>query len=158
MNTRRFSTVPILAAAFTFAAGTAFAEIHDATGKGKAGKSDKSTSTFTAHVPVVVMVPTTFRVDPEAKGCWVEMYSQENFEGDETLVGPVDMAKMQGPFGFNWENEVESIKTGPKATVTIYDNENFAERSERFGPNEEINDLDNSMELFDDFRSMKVAC
>ncbi|MGH8604974.1 MAG: hypothetical protein ACREXR_19960 [Gammaproteobacteria bacterium] len=26
MNTRRFSTVPILAAVFTFAAGTAFAE------------------------------------------------------------------------------------------------------------------------------------
>lgn len=158
MNTHRFSAIPILAAFFTLVASIAFAETHDTTGDEQSSQ-ESDTSTFTAHVPVLVMVPRTFKIDPEAKGCWVEMYSQENFGGEElTLVGPVDMAKMEGPFGFDWENEVESIKTGPKATITIYDNEKFAERSERVGPNTEITDLDNNMELFDDFRSMKIAC
>jgi hypothetical protein len=68
------------------------------------------------------------------------------------------MATMRGPFGFDWENEVESIKTGPKATITIYDNENFAERSEWVGPSKEIENLDDRMKLFDSFRSMKVDC
>jgi hypothetical protein len=51
-----------------------------------------------------------------------------------------------------------SIKTGPKATITIYDNENFVERSERVGPSQEIENLNDRMELFDSFRSMKIDC
>jgi hypothetical protein len=51
------------------------------------------------------------------------------------------MVTMRGPFGFDWENEIESIKTGPKATIAIYDNENFVERSERVGPSVEMRNV-----------------
>ncbi len=115
--------------------------------------------TFTARVPVVAMVPVEFQVDPQAKGCWVEMYSKDNFQGDTLkLVGPIDLADMQGPFGHDWENEIESLKTGPRATISIYDNENFKEHSEWVGPGKEVENLDGRMELFDSFRSMKVEC
>jgi hypothetical protein len=75
-----------------------------------------------------------------------------------TLVGPLDMPKMRGPFGADWKGEVESIRTGPKATVTIFDNENFVEHSEVVIPGRKIADLDNMMELFDNFRSMRIDC
>ncbi|MGH8627784.1 MAG: beta/gamma crystallin domain-containing protein, partial [Gammaproteobacteria bacterium] len=114
---------------------------------------------ITVGVPVTVMVPLEFKVEPQAKGCWVELYTKESFRGDRlTLVGPLDMAKMRGPFGANWENEVESIRAGPKATVTIFENERFAKRSVIVLPDEEIGDLDNRMEVSDSFRSMRVAC
>jgi hypothetical protein len=75
-----------------------------------------------------------------------------------TLVGPLDMARMRGPFGADWENEVESIRAGPKATVTLFDNEHFRKRSAIVLPDEEIGDLDNRMQESDSFRSMRVAC
>jgi Beta/Gamma crystallin len=148
MKTRKFSLAAVLATSSAFACAGALASA-----------ADKDAGSTTARVPVLVMVPMEFKVDPQAKGCWVEMYSKDDFQGDAlTLVGPLDMATMRGPFGFDWENEIESIKTGSKATITIYDNENFVERSERVGPSKEIKNLDDRMELFDSFRSMKVDC
>ncbi len=161
MKTRKFSLAAVLAASSALAcAGALAAAAEDkedssaARGEGKAGAS-----TFTARVPVLVMIPMEFKVDREAKGCWVELYSKDDFQGAAlTLVGPLDMATMRGPFGFDWENEIESIKTGPRATIRIYDNENFKENSEWIGPSKEVKDLDDRMELFDSFRSMKVDC
>jgi len=169
MKTRKFKLAAVLAASSALACVGALATEAEGKDDGSAGATatqDRSAqegkagaSTFTARVPVLVMVPMEFKVDREAKGCWVEMYSKDDFQGPAlTLVGPLDMATMRGPFGFDWENEIESIKTGPKATITIYDNENFVERSEAVGPSKEIEDLDDRMELFDSFRSMKVDC
>ncbi|MDQ3774502.1 MAG: hypothetical protein M3461_09130, partial [Pseudomonadota bacterium] len=124
-----------------------------------ASENQTDASTITVGVPVTVMVPLEFKVEPQAKGCWVELYTKEGFRGDRlTLVGPLDMAKMRGPFGADWENAVESIRAGPKATVTIFDNEHFAKRSAIVLPDEEIGDLDNKMQVSDSFRSMRVAC
>lgn len=171
MKTRKFSLAAVLAAASALACAGALAAAAEGKEDGSGAEGDTATqdrsaqegkagaSTFTARVPVLVMVPMEFKVDPQAKGCWVEMYAKDDFQGAAlTLVGPLDMAAMHGPFGFDWENEIESIKTGPKATIRIYDNENFVEHSEWVGPSKEIKDLDDRMELFDSFRSMKVDC
>jgi hypothetical protein len=165
MNRRKLKTTALLAAAYAFACTGVFATTHEDKGKAAATQSDSAPkdqtdgSTVAVGVPETVMVPMEFKVEPQAKGCWVELYTKEGFRGDRlTLVGPLDMPKMRGPFGAQWENEVESIKTGPKATVTIFDNDNFAQRSEKVGPNQEIPELGNRMELFDNFRSMQVAC
>ncbi|MGH8564093.1 MAG: beta/gamma crystallin domain-containing protein [Gammaproteobacteria bacterium] len=156
-----------------FACADVLATTHEDKDKGAAAtKSDATTpqdrsaseskteeSAVTVGVPVTVMVPMEFKVEPQAKRCWVELYSKDGFRGDRlTLVGPLDMAKMRGPFGADWQNEVESIRTGPKATVTIFDNENFVEHSEVVVPHKQIADLDNRMELFDNFRAMRVEC
>ncbi|MGH8470245.1 MAG: beta/gamma crystallin domain-containing protein [Gammaproteobacteria bacterium] len=165
MKIRKLKMAAILAASYAFACAGALATTHeddgtatqtDTTAQDRSA-SETDASTITARGPVTVMVPMEFKVDPQAKGCWVNLYSEDDFRGDRlTLVGPLDMATMRGPFGADWENEVESIKTGPKATVTIFDNVNFAERSERVESNKEIGDLD---KLFrDSFRSMQVAC
>lgn len=148
MNRRKLKITAILAASYAFVCTEVLATTHE----------DKSV--ITVGVPVsTVMVPREFKVEPQAKGCWVELYTEESFRGDRlTLVGPLDMARMRGPFGADWENEVESIRAGPKATVTIFNNEHFRKRSAIVLPDEEIGDLDNRLPVYDSFRSMRVAC
>ncbi|MGH8479397.1 MAG: beta/gamma crystallin domain-containing protein [Gammaproteobacteria bacterium] len=172
MKKRTVSIAAILAASYAFACTEVLATTHEDKDKGaadtksdatpqdrSASESKTDASTVTVGVPVTIMVPMEFKVEPQAKGCWVELYSKDGFSGDRlTLVGPLDMAKMRGPFGADWKNEVESIRTGPKATVTIFDNESFAEHSEIVVPGKQIADLDDRMELFDSFRSMRIDC
>lgn len=172
MKIRKLRNVAILAASYALACTGALAATHEdkengaAATQSDAATQDRSASenqtdanTITAQVPVTVLVPMEFKVEPQAKGCWVELYSKDGFNGDRlTLVGPLDMAKMRGPFGADWKNEVESIRTGPKARIMIFDNENFVEHSEVVLPDRQIPDLDDKMELFDSFRSMQVTC
>ena len=35
---------------------------------------------------------------------------------------------MIGPFGFDWENKVRSLKVGPTANLTIFDNRDFRDQ------------------------------
>lgn len=57
-------------------------------------------------------------------GCWAQLYDGENFQGNQlTLVGPVDMSNMRTAFGTDSSGEFDSIMAGPRATVTVYDNE-----------------------------------
>lgn len=67
--------------------------------------------------------------------CWVRLYDREGFRGDRlTLLGPINMPAMIGPFGTDWENEVRSLQTGPKANVTVFDNRYFFDQSKFIGP------------------------
>lgn len=43
------------------------------------------------------------------------------------LTGPASIARMTGPFGFDWENKVR-LNVGPRANLTIYDNRNFCDQ------------------------------
>ena len=93
------------------------------------------------------------------KGCWVKLYDKKNFEGDSLLlIGPINLARMIGPFGTNWENKVRSLKTGPNTNLTIFDNRNFKDEDKFVDPNAQIPNLSKKMGLFDDFRSMILNC
>lgn len=130
---------------------------------GNAGQKSSSgtaaDSTITANVPVVVMVPVKLNIQEEAKGCWAKLYDQEKYQGDNMmLVGPVDLPQMRGPLGMSWENKIESVETGPKARVVIYDNENFRDRNKVLNPGSKVPDLDEKLGFFENVRSLKVSC
>jgi hypothetical protein len=133
---------------------------------GAAAKSGKKTAnegssqgTVNAKVPVLVMVPVQLKVEDQAKGCWAKVFDGQKYQGDSmTLVGPIDLAQMRGPLGFSWENMIESVETGPKAQVTIYDNENFRDRAKVIDPGKKVPDLDEKLGFFENIRSMKVNC
>jgi len=112
------------------------------------------------EVPVIMMVPVQ-ESDKLAmgKGCWVKLYDKKNFEGDSLLlIGPIQVGRMIGPFGTNWENKVRSLQTGPNSNLTIFDNRNFKDQDKFVDPNGQIPDLSKKMGLFDDFRSMILSC
>ncbi|ARO88619.1 hypothetical protein EBAPG3_013045 [Nitrosospira lacus] len=112
------------------------------------------------EVPIIVMVPVQVSSDLiKDKGCWVKLYDKKDYKGDSLLlVGPVNLAQMMGPFGFNWENKIRSLETGPRANVTIYDNRNFRDQDKFVDPNAKIPDMSKKMGFFDDIRSMMLSC
>lgn len=125
-------------------------------GQGTAGKSRAS-----GHPPVYMLVPIDIAAqDNKMKnGCWARIYDRENFAGDTlTLTGPIALADMSGPFGLNWDDRVNSIEVGPKATVTVYDNENYRDQVAQFKPAQRAADLSKRMGFFDEFASIKVDC
>lgn len=125
----------------------------------KAPGGGSADSTITANVPVVVMVPLKLNLQEEAKGCWAKLYDREKYQGENMmLVGPVDLPQMRGPMGLSWENKIESVETGPKAQVVIYDNENFRDRNKIVTPGSKIPELSEKMGFFDDIRSLRLSC
>ncbi|SFN25935.1 Beta/Gamma crystallin [Nitrosospira briensis] len=111
------------------------------------------------EVPVLMLVPMKVSTDLENKGCWVKFYEKKDYEGDSLMLsGPLNLPRLVGPFGADWENKVRSIKTGPKTNVTIYDNRDFRDQNKFLDPGSNIPDMSKQMGFFDDFRSMMLSC
>lgn len=110
--------------------------------------------------PAIVLVPLVVAATPDfGNGCWARLYDGQNFQGNQlTVVGPTDMPNMRTAFGTDWSGEFDSAQIGPKATVTVYDNENYTQKVATFKPNQRIADLDERRGFFEDIRSLKVAC
>ncbi len=127
---------------------------------GLPSRSGKKDGQMIVEVPVVMMVPlqVSDKLAME-KGCWVKLYDKKNFEGNSLLlVGPINLARMIGPFGVNWENKVRSLETGPNTNLTIFDNRNFKDEDKFVDPAKKISNLSKAMGFFDDFRSMILNC
>jgi hypothetical protein len=127
------------------------------------GKSDQSAKSGSAKAPVYLLVPIEIATNDNAmkNGCWAKLYSRENYAGDMlTLVGPSTLADMDnaGFFGLNWDDRVDSLELGPKATMTVYDNENFRDQVAQFKPGQRIADVSKRVGLFDEFASLRVDC
>lgn len=129
---------------------------------GQSGQSAQSGQRGSEGHPVVYMlVPIAVADrDPAMKeGCWAKFHDDQNYRGDTlTLVGPVDMPDMTGPFGIDWKGKISSVETGPKATVQVYDNENFTDLVSTFKPGQKVQDVSKKMGFFDEFSSLKISC
>lgn len=110
--------------------------------------------------PAVVLVPVPLAVGPElGGGCWARLYDGTDFSGSQlSLVGPIDMPTMRTAFGKDWGGEFDSVETGPHTTLTLYDNEHYRDRAATIRPGQRVADLDEKVGLFEDVRSLKIAC
>lgn len=60
------------------------------------------------------------------KGCWVDLYDQPSYKGKHArITGPEKLKNLDNVAGSNWDKKIESLKVGPKALVTVYENRNF---------------------------------
>jgi hypothetical protein len=126
----------------------------------QAGDASKGTA-VTIPLPVIIMVPLEFRADPNlANGCWVRLFNGENFKGDDelTIVGPINLQTLKMPSGINWKRKAESLIAGPKATVTVYENEFFRDKTITFNPGQKVDNLRKSLGILHAIDSLKVAC
>lgn len=91
-------------------------------------------------------------------GCWVRFYDGQNFRGATlTLVGPIDMPKMDVP-GPAWR-EWDSAVVGPKARVVTYDNDNYRDRTATLTAGQRIPNLDDAkLGWFEEIHSARVSC
>ena len=127
----------------------------------KAPKSQSSQAGSAKSATTFLLIPIN---TPEQnqwmkKGCWAKFYDDRNFAGDNlTLMGPVDMPDMTGPFGIDWKGKISSVETGPKARVLVYDNENYKDLVSTFAPAKKSADVSKKMGFFDEFSSLQVKC
>lgn len=115
-----------------------------------------------APIGTLVLIPATQQAvanDATSDGCWATVYGKSNFKGDSlTLIGPLEMERMVGPFGFDWDEKLNSIKAGPRATVTLYDDESYRDSSAEIQPGKSVAEISERMGLFEDVESMRVRC
>lgn len=107
----------------------------------------------------VVPVALENQSSQASNGCWVKLYSGDNFEGRHVMiVGPTGIRELRSPYGTglnNWESAV----VGPNATVTTFDDEGFRARNATLRGGQRYPDMsDSKLGLFEDIESIKVAC
>ena len=136
---------------------------NDATGASANANADKQSKqkagASSAAVLLLIPVNAPEQNQWKKKGCWAKFYDDKNYGGDNlTLLGPVDMADMTGPFGIDWKGKVSSVEAGPKARVLVYDNENFKDLVATIKPGQKSPDVSKKMGFFDEFGSIKISC
>jgi hypothetical protein len=131
-----------------------------ASGKQGGSKQSSAGQQAPANAPMIVLVPVTVASSSSfGNGCWARLYEDENFQGNQlSLIGPQDMSNMRTAFGTDWSGDFESIQVGPRATVTVYDNENYGQKAATFKPNQKVPELSNRLGFFEQIRSLKINC
>ena len=113
----------------------------------------------TPHVLVLVPVDLSIRENSTKSGCWAKIYDGENYMGDTlTLAGPIELADMDGPFGLDWDDKVNSVELGPKATMTVFDNEAFRDPVAQFKSGQKVPNISRKLGMFDEFESVRISC
>lgn len=120
--------------------------------------TDRAINT-TPHVLILVPVDLSMRENSTKSGCWAKIYDGENFMGDTlNLAGPIELADMAGPFGLDWDDKVNSVELGPKATMTVFDNEAFRDPVAQFKSSQKVPNISRKLGLFDEFESVRISC
>jgi Beta/Gamma crystallin len=69
---------------------------------------------------------TTAPVFAEDKDCWVDFFEESQYRGQHALIqGPAQLKNLNNLQGEDWSRRIHSLKVGPKANVTLYQNPDF---------------------------------
>ncbi len=74
----------------------------------------------------VILLGTASATYAEDKGCWAEFFDKSQYAGEHfRLEGPAKLVNLHNVQGENWDLRIDSLKVGPKAKVTVFENFNF---------------------------------
>jgi hypothetical protein len=145
----RFKSLCGLAAALTLTASGAYAQQSGAT----RAPADNQPA------PVILLVPVEVSNPALQNGCWVQLYDARNFEGDMvTLVGPIQLDSNDKAAGKQLRRNIDSLVTGPKAMLSVYEEKFFKNKSVNFGPNQREPGLIKKLGFTGNIQSLKVGC
>ncbi|MBA2252786.1 MAG: hypothetical protein H0W13_08800 [Nitrospirales bacterium] len=94
------------------------------------------------------------------KGCWVEIYEDDNYDKDDPhlqIQGPAEFASLKDLKGRNWNNDIESMIVGPNATVKAYKDKDYKGTEIAFTSNQRVPNL-SKLDMSNEIESMKVSC
>ena len=138
--------ISTVVAAITTACGTTAQNLPTATGD-------------TRPQPVVVQVPVEVTDPALQSGCWAQFYTERNFNGEmATLVGPVSLDTADKFSGRKLKRHIDSIVTGSKATLRVYEHAMFKDRSIAFGPNSREGGLITKLGIGGEIESLQLDC
>ncbi|HJV50947.1 MAG TPA: hypothetical protein VJ652_05800 [Noviherbaspirillum sp.] len=112
--------------------------------------------------PLFIIAPTEVRTDPTlARGCWVRLFPQPDYQGtdDLTIAGPVELPSLHTPAGgVYWKHKTESVIVGPKATVAVYENQNYRHQTATLAPGTGEPQLRRGLKFTQSIDSLKISC
>jgi hypothetical protein len=77
-------------------------------------------------VVTVLLTSTATHIYAEDKGCWGDFFEESQYAGKHILIkGPSKLENLKQVEGEDWNQRIHSIKIGPKAKVTVYQNPRF---------------------------------
>lgn len=107
-------------------------------------------------VPIVLTVTTV--AFAESTGCWAKIYDGHNYTGRTlTLMGGHALPHLEFGPGYDWEGDIDSAQVGPKATLTLYEEERFGEKKRELKAGEKVADLHKSV-LSEGVESLTLTC
>lgn len=81
---------------------------------------------FKAVVVVLLLFGTATEAYAEDKDCWADFFEESQYAGKHFMIkGPKKLENLNKVEGENWNQRIHSIKVGPKARVTVYQNPRF---------------------------------
>jgi len=92
--------------------------------------------------------------------CWVEIYMNQEFDKNQPsllLLGPHELTSLKGLKDRNWDNDIESILVGPRATLLGYEHAEFKGRELVLGPNQRMGSLIEA-QMSNEIESLRVLC
>ena len=106
---------------------------------------------------VVILKPG----DPAmSDGCWAEIFEDDDFDQSDPHIiikGPFDAASLKDLAGRNWNNDIESLIMGPRATMYAYEEKDFKSTEIVFAPNQRVKDL-SEVKMGNDIESFRLKC
>jgi hypothetical protein len=96
--------------------------------------------------------------------CWVQIFDDKNFKVTDdyhTICGPgawPHLRNLPGAIKLNWSDEIESLKLGPGATVTVWTGEQYTGSSHTFSPGTERMTLKDLPGFSDTISSLEIKC
>jgi len=129
---------------------------------GDQGKADAEVRLAPAIAPQIIIAPTEVRSDPTlVRGCWVRLFPQTDYQGlnDLTVAGPAELPSLHTPIGdVYWKQKAESLIVGPKASVTVFEEQSFRGPTVALGPGTRQPQLRKDLKLMQSIDSLKIAC
>ncbi len=92
-------------------------------------------SSFKTVSLIIVFLVLGSNAMAENKDCWVDFFEGTQYTGKHfQLEGPAQLENLSNINGENWALRISSMKIGPKATVTVYENLNFTLKATQAPP------------------------
>lgn len=109
--------------------------------------------------PVILLVPVEVSNSALDAGCWAQFYDERDFKGDMlTLVGPVSLDSMDKGSGKQLKRSIDSLVTGPKTTLKIYEHQMFKDKSIDFPANSKEAGLIKKLGFGGNIQSLQLTC
>ena len=132
------------------------------TGCGSMMSSSTNLQTATGDTrpePVVMLVPVQLTNRALETGCWVQFYDEREFKGEiTTLVGPAELQSPDKGTGRQLKRHVDTLVTGSKATLKVFEHSMFKDRAVTFGPNSREGGLLTKLGFGGDIQSLQLEC
>ena len=109
--------------------------------------------------PMVLLVPVEVSNRALEAGCWAQFYDERNFKGEIlTVVGPASIDSMDKGSGKQLKRSIDSLVTGPKTLLKIYEHQMFKDKSVDFPANSKEAGLIRKLGFGGNIQSLQLSC